>query len=369
MNILIAVTQLRHAYGGVCTHIIDLCKAFCAEHHVVLVADGSDYDAQIRAIPNLTYIELPFDSLMTSKKAIFTCAKQLIKICKEHHIQIIHLHGQRLIPSAWLVRLATGIPFLWTNHINAIPQQEILAKMWKLMRFPIISVSSDLKEQLSRELHISKKHVYVVNNGVDLATLLPLSEHEKSTIRCELEVDPDAFVISEVARLNYVKGQHLLVRAVHAVSQRYPDIKFQILLAGNGDMQWFYQHVMDYAKENNLDCKYLGFCSPRIVYGISNLAIQDTKYEGFPLSCIEAMAMCCPVLRSRSPGYLDVQDVVLSCEYEDLQSLIDQLEYAITHRKQIQQLAQKAQSQVASRFTKEITAQNTLAVYRNILRK
>jgi glycosyltransferase involved in cell wall biosynthesis len=289
------------------------------------------------------------------------------RLCKEHKIQIIHVHGQRVIPIAWMLRMTKRIPFLWTNHIDAIPSPGLLAKMWRLMRFPIISVSTDLKNQLINELGIKENKITVVNNGVDLSTLQPLTEEEKAICRSRFGVKPDTYVIAEVARLNYVKGQHLLVRAVDAVNKKNLEVKIQILLAGAGEMEWVQRNVMDYAAENHLDCSYLGFCKPRDVYGIADLAVLSSMYEGFSISSIEAIAVGCPVLRSDSPGYTDMKEIVLVCRKNDVESLTDQLEYAITHREEMAAMAENGQKMVAQRFTKEIMCQQTYQVYRRIL--
>ena len=51
MSILIAAKQLRRTNGGVCTHILDLCKGYTqGGHKIVLIADGTDYQSQINSI-------------------------------------------------------------------------------------------------------------------------------------------------------------------------------------------------------------------------------------------------------------------------------------------------------------------------------
>lgn len=47
MNILLAVTNITAANGGVTTHIIDLCRELCRrEHKVVLLSDENNCDYQ-----------------------------------------------------------------------------------------------------------------------------------------------------------------------------------------------------------------------------------------------------------------------------------------------------------------------------------
>ena len=367
MNIMIAATQLYQSNGGVCTHIIDLCKALTKTENVVLVADGTDFADQIKSIPGLTYVEIPFYEMDQSQKTLFKCYKMMRQLCEQHKIQLIHVHGQRVIPIAWMLKIRKRIPFLWTNHIDAIPNPGLMSKMWKLMRFPVISVSTDLKRQLVDELGIKEDKITVVNNGVDLSTLQPLTEEEKVACRSRYGVKPDTYVIAEVARMDYVKGQHLLVRAVDAVNKKNQGVKIQILLAGAGEMEWVQRKVLDYCAQNDVDCNYLGFCKPRDVYGIADLAVLSSLYEGFSISSIEALAMGCPVVRSDSPGYTDMKEIVRVCRKNDLESLIEHLEYAVTHRDEMQQMAIRGREEVQNRFTKEVTCDETFRVYQKIL--
>lgn len=67
MNILIAVTTMTHINGGVCTHILDLCKGLSNEK-IVLVADGTDYIQKTEELSNVTFIEPLFFKSMNSVK-------------------------------------------------------------------------------------------------------------------------------------------------------------------------------------------------------------------------------------------------------------------------------------------------------------
>lgn len=367
MNILIAATHLKHSNGGVCTHIIDLCKEFSKMHNVVLVADGSDYDSVIAGIPNLSYYELPINSITLNFSSTIRCLRDIRRIVKKFHIEIIHLHSQRLIPFAWVIRQVTGVPFLWTNHIDAIPHEKLFVWMCKCFRFPIISVSSDLKDFLVKKLGLGE-NIYVVNNGIDTSNFNPLSIEEQCTIRKKYSIGNDYYIISEVARITHVKGQHILVQAVHHVIQRHPNMKIKILLAGTGDMAWLQNHVLDYANEKNLDCSYLGFCDPREIYGISDLAVLPSAFEGFSLSSVEALAMKCPVIRSNTPGYSDMKEYVLVHKIGDVIDLAEKIEYAVMHQEELRKKTHIGYIAAKHVFTKENTAKQTMAVYYHVLR-
>lgn len=366
MNILIAATHMRRSNGGVCTHIIDLCKEFAPVHNVVLIADGSDYDDVLANIPNLTYIQLPLNLITKSLSVSIGCFRRILRIVKQYNINIVHLHSQRLVPFAWILYMFTKVPFLWTNHIDAIPNEKVFVWMCRLFRFPIISVSSDLKKML--EGRIRHGNICVVHNGIDVARFEPLSAEECDRIKAEYNIDDKSFVIAEVARITHVKGQHMLVRAIRTVLSKHPDWTIKVLIAGSGNTDWLQEQVLDYADSNKIDCTYLGFCDPREIYGISDLAVLPSIYEGFSLSSIEALAMGCPVIRSKTPGYADMEEIVLGHETGDVNDLADKIEYAFLHTDEMRRMAQQGRNSANGIFTKESMARNTMAVYERILR-
>lgn len=136
MNICIAVKTLKYGNGGVCTHIIDLSRYYISQgHKVLLLADGTDYKEIIDSMNKLIYEELPFSSMGKNTIRLLSVYRKMVSIVKKEKIDIIHLHGQCIIPIAWLCRTVTGIPFLWTNHIDEMPQPRLLSFMKKIFNF------------------------------------------------------------------------------------------------------------------------------------------------------------------------------------------------------------------------------------------
>lgn len=366
MNIMIAVTTMTHINGGVCTQIVDLCQAM-PDDHIVLVADGSDYVHRTSRLPNVTYIDMPFFDSMKSLKDFRACSKRLRQICVEHKIDIIHVNGQRLIPLAWRVKRKLKIPFLWTNHIDSIPQGKLFLALARIMKFPIISVSTDLKNYLIQEYRVPARQITVITNGVDTNLYPPLTEAERADLREKFQIREGDYVISEVARLTYGKGQDCLVRAVKTLTQAHPDRNIKLLFAGTGHQEWFEANVMDYAREHGLDCQYLGFQSPREVFGVSDLAVLPSLYEGFALVCTEALSMECPVVRSDSPGHTDMRDVTLVHQKGDLPELTERLEYAMTHPDEMRAMARLGRKKCETVFSIQEMARRTKQVYQAIL--
>lgn len=111
--------------------------------------------------------------IQSNLKYLLRIVNAFTEIVKEEKIDLIHTHSQSLCVVGALVKLRTGVPYIWTNHIDAIADPKLFSKILKVLNFPIISVSSDLKEILLNQYKVNDKRITVVNNGIDPEKFLP----------------------------------------------------------------------------------------------------------------------------------------------------------------------------------------------------
>lgn len=370
MNICIAVKTLTHPNGGVCTHILDLCRYYASQgHKIVLLADGSDYQEEIEQIPELIYIRMPFCAMNYSPVRIFSVYQRMRSVCKQYYIDIIHLHGQCIIPVAWLCKITTGIPFLWTNHIDAIPQPKILAIMGRVMKFPVISVSQELQNDLVDRLKFQNKGLYVVFNGISFADYSPLTEEEKQKLRKLFHIEDGEIIVTELARLNSGKAQHFLIRAMCRLQEKYPEKRFHVIFAGTGDQNWFEREVMQFAAENRIKTSYLGYQKARDVFGVAHFSVLPSYFEGFPCGVIESLAMECPVIRSDTPGWSAMKDYCSIFHKGNMEELVTCLENMVNTYPNWKSIVAEGQKDIRDRFSKEHMGSATMGIYMNILKK
>lgn len=380
MNILIAVTHLQRSNGGVCTHVMDLCRGLCKlGHNVILTADPTknNYQKKIEQLTLLQngkknsfkFIQIPFLKTQNSLKDFLHISHQVLQIVKQENITLIHSHGQAICLVGVLIRGLTGVPFIWTNHIDEIARPKLFKKILHIFKFPIISVSSDLKKFLIREYGVKEKRIYVVPNGIDMEEYLPLSSDEKRRIKYRFGVE-DKYVISILARITYGKGHNYLLKAISKLQQEKNIPQIKVLFAGElyDSFQYYLDQQLEYAKDNRIDVDFLGFQSPREIFGISDLSVLPSIYEGFALTCLESLAMECPVIRSDTPGWSDMQDICMVFPKKNVDKLAEQILYAIRHPEEMRQMAIRGKEKVADVFTKEQMALQTAQIYEEILR-
>lgn len=268
MNILIAVSNMSVANGGVNTHIIDLCNDFLKRGmYVVLVTDSNNCDyksrlEQFQQFNNFKCIFWDFNNINSSPQRLLATAKKFASIIKEDKINIMHMHSQSLCVVGALVKLKTGIPYIWTNHIDEIAHPKIFKLILRTLKFPIISVSSDLKSMLIKKYGINGNRITTVNNGIDLERFSPpaLSSQEHRQL-IEAFHCQGKYVVGLLARMTYGKGHMYLLQAVDIIQKRYNISNIKILIAGKvHDNEIAYRDTLsDYATQHNIDVAFLGF--------------------------------------------------------------------------------------------------------------
>lgn len=373
MNVAICVSALSYAMGGVSTHIVDLCKQYALMDEVekvILCCESGERIPEIKSIPKVSYREVPFDSLGMRPDGIWSAYRQLWGggISKEN-IDLLHIHSQRVLPVVQLIKMLHGIPYIWTNHIDAIPNPKLFKIMCRTMRFPVISVSQELRQMMIRDYGCNPSKCFVVNNGTDLEQLTPLSETERKYLERKYHIDREdtPYVISLLSRIFYVKGHKTLLKAINKLEEKQ---KIKVLFAGHtypGEVQ-YRKELEEYSRENDINVEFLEFSKPRDVFGVSDLFVLPSIYEGFALVCIEALAMGCAVIRSRTPGWQEMQEWVEVVEKNDIDGLAEKI-HEVIHNGFNAEKTMVGQQAVYTRFTKEQCAKDTIQVYRKIIGK
>lgn len=235
MNICICVNTLSYAMGGVSTHILDLCKQFSAHatiEKIVVCCDGGEHIPALSVIPKVIYYRLPFEKYGLSFQGVCKGYRELRRIVSSEQISIIHVHSQRILPSAHLIKIRLGVPYLWTNHIDAIPNQRVFRCMCALMRFPVISVSQELRNMMICKYHCNPQKVFAVNNGIDLDEFDPLRDDEITRLEHEYAIDRSKtpYIISLLSRVTYVKGTKYFFKPLRGVGIANRYISFLLVI-------------------------------------------------------------------------------------------------------------------------------------------
>jgi glycosyltransferase involved in cell wall biosynthesis len=106
-----------------------------------------------------------------------------------------------------------------------------------------------------------------------------------------------------VGQLTPRKGYDIVVRALPAIVRHYPQVS---LLVVSGINQSQRERLMDLARQHGVEqhIHLLGYLSDEALinlYRASDALLFPTRYEGFGLPLLEAMAAACPLIASDIP--------------------------------------------------------------------
>lgn len=225
------------------------------------------------------------------------------KWIKKYKLDLVHLQGG---PGGVFLLIKPKVPVIYTAHHLYSQQYKYLKKpIYKiLMKMEkkayenankIIAVSTTTKKGLVDDYKINPEKVVVIHNGVDTKIFRPLNDVKKI---------PNSILF--VGRLDKRKGVEYLIRAVKNVKDEIPDVKLYII--GDGDLK---ANLQKLAREEGVDNAviFLGRVpSDELIkwYNSVEVFVLPSKFEGFGIVCIEAMACGTPVIGARVPGIVDI---------------------------------------------------------------
>ncbi|MDO9152779.1 MAG: glycosyltransferase [Paludibacter sp.] len=130
---------------------------------------------------------------------------------------------------------------------------------------------------------------------------------EKEKLRKENGIPEEAFVVGYSGRLVQDKGITELVNGFELLQTKYPQKPLFLLLVGTFEERDALPELIVDKITKNISILYTGYIKNNIelYYSLMSMLILPSYREGFPISVIEASAMCLPVLTTRSIGCVD----------------------------------------------------------------
>ena len=231
----------------------------------------------------------------------------------------------------------------------------------------LIADSESTRQDAIRLLGIPPQKIYTALLGVDDA-YRPISDQRAlEAVRLKYNLPPD--FILYVGLVEPRKNLPLLIRAF----RKLIDLKTETRLVIAGRLGWMYTQVVQLIETLGVKDKVslIGYVPTQdlpLVYNLASVFVYPTLYEGFGLPVLEAMACGVPVVTteiSSLPEIIDDAGILVPANDEAALTLA--IQSVLTDRALSRRLAILGLER-ASQFTWERTAQQTLQVYRNVLR-
>lgn len=294
MNIL--MISVRADIGGGPKHLLDLATYLKTNKEINLTIASPDEEPFAKSFKNVAdhYIKIPKRSFNP-----FSYLK-LLNHCIQNDIKIVHSHGRGAGVYGRLLSLF-NIRSIHTFH-GIHMEKNLSGKLKKFLDYflhPLtnryICVSNDERIKFLEIGFSNNVPISVIENGINHQQIL--NDFKAKRIK------HDRFTLGTLARLHYQKGIDLLIETVSRNKHFFIERNIQIKIAGDGpDKKDLSESILKYNLQDII------FLSGQTFDPIGFLAELDcyfsfARWEGLPLSVLEAKACGLPTILSNVVGH------------------------------------------------------------------
>lgn len=335
--------------GGTEKLVTDICNEMSRIGHEVYLYIVNHYYSEDMLKGLSDDVKIQLQNRIPGQESIVKTILRIECFVKEQHIEIIHCNSLDSPELLALTRLLQPkIKVVYTIHdVRQWSQLNKLRSVYRnILCQRIIAISESVKQDIIFSGARASK-VSVVYNAIDLSKFRP-QEGKKHH---------DYIRIGNVARIvPDKKGQDILIKAVAMVREKYPQIC--CIFAGDADKS--HQKSLEELKDAAIklgvdDCvKFIGEITdvPEFLRTL-DIFVLPSRFEGFGLSLVEAMAMRIPCIASNLNGPAEIignEERGLLFPSGDADALAKKLVYAIEHEAEMAKIAEIATNYVTEHF-------------------
>ena len=306
MNILELNWMLE--IGGQERHVIDLSNFLSNHgHNVFVMSRGGVSEKDLDK--DISHIKMPFDKIFPKFKrkmlnpfnlfTYFNMRTKYLNLLKKENIDIIHCHG--VAETFFCLKNRAKIPIICSSHGYPKDTWAWHADIIKEADY-FIGVS-DFTTQKLIDFVQKTDRTKTINYGIKYIDFSKYSKETRKIIRNELfpALSSDQFkLIVTVARLVEQKGIDILLRSIPDILKKEPFARFVIVGGGEKEME-----LRKLAADLRIS-DIVNFVGPQkdvYPYLISgDIFCLPSRYEGLPLSIVEAYRTGLPVVASDVSG-------------------------------------------------------------------
>ncbi len=343
-------------FGGAETMCENLCYALLSQGQQVTVVSLYDERTPIsyrmeRAGVKIRYLDkkLGLDLSMVPK---------LTRVMKEEKPDVVHTHLDVIKYAVAAARLAGVKKCVHTVHNVADKEAEGKAQKaingfyfrrgWSVP----VALSPEVQSSIAAFYGLPREQAPIAYNGVDLSRCLPKETYGVG----------DTFRILHIGRFNEQKNHELLLRVFEKLSRE--DERLRLELIGDGTLR---PRMEQFADDLGIREKVSFLGSQENVYPYlqkADLFLLPSKYEGMPMTLIEAMGTGVPIVATAVGGVPDMlqnnkEGFTVPCEEEAVAEACGKLIRDQALREQFGQAAKQA----ADRFSAQTMGRRYLEIY------
>lgn len=300
------------------------------------------------------------------RNAIDLCAiARLRRFIKDERVAIVNTHSGRDTQLAGMAArsLFAGRPRIVRTRHLAMPITSRFT--YAVLPDHVVSVSAFVGDYLA-SVDVPRAMISAIPTGIDLERYI--ADPVLPDLKRELGLPADSVLIGTVAILRRKKGHAELLEAVPSILAAHPNAHF--VFAGDGP------------QKANLEARIaaLGLNGKVHLLGLRrdvvnvlrslDLFVLPTHQEALGTALIEAAAMGLPAIASAVDGVPEVladQETGLLVPAQDSAALAAAINRLLGDADLRARLAANARQRVVERFSRDVMAQNMVALYQHLL--
>ncbi|MDY6866963.1 MAG: glycosyltransferase family 4 protein [Chloroflexota bacterium] len=307
--------------------------------------------------------------------------RQLAQLIGKHEIDVIQTHILEMLDFVTLnLRFKRLSPILlWTVHnVNFLPmdgtwslkpKRYLFRWLYRLAANRIngfVAVSDEVQESMSKELPSIQNKIITISNGVNVRRYE--CSANGAAFYQQLALNPDARLITTVARLTTQKGHCHLIEAAPKIVSHYPDVHF--LFIGHGELkESLKKQAQDLAVSQNIHFLGVRDDIPKIL-ALSEIFVLPSLWEGLSIALLEAMASATPIVATAVSGTTQVMipdETGLIVPPGDSQALAEAIIKMLHNPAEAQAMGEAAKKHVIEHYSAQKQADEHMALYRQLL--
>jgi glycosyltransferase involved in cell wall biosynthesis len=330
-------------------------------HHVVVATRPSQIWAEKTREAGIPHYPLPMRS-----EVDLASARQLIRIIREHRIQVVHAQKGKARTLAILAGLFVKIPALILNRGVSFPLSRWNRLGYTTTRVTaIVAVCESIKRGLVEQGRVPAEKIEVIYSGTDTERFH--SGVDRDSIRRELGLAPDQFLATQIG-IRSIRGNDDVLDALATVAARSPQAR--LLFVGARCPESLHEK----ARARGLDglVHVFGYREdiPQIL-AASDCCV-DASYAGLGLTGTlrEALAVETPVIATDIEGNPELvihEETGLLVRPRDPSAIAKAILRLMEHPAEARAMARAGRKRVEELFSTRAKVERTEALYRRVL--
>lgn len=264
------------------------------------------------------------------------------------------------------------IPFILWDEYDFAPDRALL---YRIQLFAakrsneIITISHSSAKDIYKWVKVEPKKVHVTYLAVD-ESYKPIPRSASNRVLEKYKIDsPYIMTVGEYLGEDPRKNYDLLLDMLSLIKKQNPENNLKIVYVGrNGGKHNEYEKIIKKMNDLHLEDNviFTGFAPEEdmpVLYSRAEAFVYPTRYEGFGLPILQAMATGCPVIGADNTSLPEVGgDAILLCKTGDAKEFASAYAKLENNRAKYVELGYKN----VARFSWDQTAKETLAIINSL---